>query len=116
MAIFSCMPKPWPVSRACAAESSAAPATRIDAPPPKPLSSPTISGIEVILTLAAINPPASVPTAAPIRMYFQVIGWPTTVATMAIAMPSAPTKLPRTAVRGWAIHFRSKMKRTAASR
>jgi hypothetical protein len=38
------------------------------------------------------------------------------VAAIAMAMPSAPVQLPRTAVRGDAIHFKSTMKRTAASR
>ena len=65
--------------------------TSTEAPPPKPFRMPTISGIEVILTLVAISQPMTVPTPAPIRMYFQVIDWPSTVAAIAIAMPSAPT-------------------------
>ncbi len=50
------------------ASISAAPATRTDAPPPNPLSRPTICGIAVIAILNAMTAPATDPTANPARM------------------------------------------------
>ena len=94
----------------------AEPATRIDAAPPKPLNSPTSSGIEVILTLTAVIAPITEPIATPTRMYDHSKRFDSRVAAIASAMPRAPAALPRTAVRGWAIHFRSRMNRTAAAR
>ncbi len=47
---------------------SAEPATRTEAPPPKPLNSPTISGMEVILTLRAATPPIRDPMPMPRMM------------------------------------------------
>ena len=38
------------------------------------------------------------------------------VTATAISMPSAPSRLPRTAVLGWASPFRAEMNRTAARR
>ena len=71
------------------------------APPPTPLNSATICGIAVIFTLRAAGTPTAVPIATPRTISSQS---PTprlsSVATTAIAMPTAATWLPRTAVRG----------------
>jgi hypothetical protein len=52
---------------ACTATSEAMP-TSTEAAPPKPLNSPTISGMEVILTFSAATQPTSVPSTMPPRM------------------------------------------------
>ena len=71
------------------------------APPPTPLNSATICGIAVIFTLRALGTPTATPIATPTTISSQS---PTpglsSVATTAIAMPTAATWLPRTAVRG----------------
>ena len=71
------------------------------APPPTPLNSATICGIWVILTLRAAGTPTAVPIATPrmISTMFEACGT-SSVATIATAMPSAATRLPRTAVLG----------------
>ena len=43
-------------------------ATRVDAPPPKPLKRATISGIEVIATFTAAMAPMRLPTTTPTRI------------------------------------------------
>ena len=71
------------------------------APPPTPLNSATICGIAVIFTERArgrrrrcrSRGRATIRPQSPMR-------WSSSVATTAIAMPTAATWLPRTAVRG----------------
>jgi hypothetical protein len=71
------------------------------APPPTPLNSATICGIAVILTLRAAGTPTAAPIATPSTISAQLpIRGLSSVATRAIAMPTAATWLPRTAVRG----------------
>ena len=75
------------------------------APPPTPLNSATICGIAVIFTLRAAGTPTAVPTATPnaIRIAVSVSGITpgfNSVATTAIAIPTAAILLPRTAVCG----------------
>ena len=71
------------------------------APPPTPLNSATICGIAVMRTERALGMPTAVPIASPITIRTQSpIRWSISVATTAIAMPTAATWLPRTAVRG----------------
>ena len=76
-------------------------AIRATAPPPTPLNSATICGIAVIFTLRAAGTPIAVPIAMPmmIRPQLPNPGW-SSVATTAMAMPTAAMRLPRTAVRG----------------
>ena len=71
------------------------------APPPTPLNSATICGIAVIFTLRAAGTPTAVPMARPMTISAQspMLSL-SSVATTAIAMPAAATRLPRTAVRG----------------
>ncbi len=66
VAIFICR-SGW-VATAATTETRAEPATSTEAPPPKPLSRPTISGMEVIFTRRAATTPMTVPTATPITM------------------------------------------------
>ena len=71
------------------------------APPPTPLNSATICGIAVMWTLRAAGTPIAVPITSPTTIRPQSpIRWSISVATTAIAMPTAATWLPRTAVRG----------------
>jgi hypothetical protein len=65
------------------------------------LNSATICGIAVIFTLRALGTPTTVPTTSPsaINPQSPTSRW-ASVATTAIAMPTAATWLPRTAVRG----------------
>ena len=71
------------------------------APPPTPLNSATICGIAVIFTLRAAGIPTAVPTAIPTAISGQSpISSLSSVAITAIAMPTAATRFPRTAVRG----------------
>ena len=71
------------------------------APPPTPLNSATICGIAVIFTARALGIPTAVPIATPSAMSPKSpTPSCTRVATTAIAMPTAATWLPRTAVRG----------------
>ena len=72
------------------------------APPPTPLNSATICGIAVIFTLRAAGTPTTVPIddaeddQAPVA---DAVG-SGSVATTAMAMPTAAMRLPRTAVVG----------------
>jgi len=99
----------------------AAPATRTEARPPNPLSSATICGIAVICTFSASTAPMALPTARPAAMKARPCRPAATmcrsksVATMATSMPTAPSRLPRTAVRGWARPFRPKMNSAEAA-
>ena len=75
------------------------------APPPTPLKSATICGIAVIFTLRAAGTPTAVPIARPIAMSSEVarrraVAGCSSVATTAIAMPTAAILLPCTAVVG----------------
>ena len=65
------------------------------------MNSATICGIAVIFTLRAAGIPTAVPTATPTAINGQspIRSW-SSVAKTAIAMPTAATRLPRTAVRG----------------
>ena len=69
---------------------TAAPATSTEAPPPKPFSRPTISGIEVILILSAATTPITVPIPTPMAIVPQSRLCENTVAAMANTMPSTP--------------------------
>ena len=75
------------------------------APPPTPLKIATICGIAVIRTFNAAGIPIAVPITTP-RTINQIVPEPlhtpgvSSVATTAIAMPTAAILLPRTAVRG----------------
>ncbi len=69
VAIFICISASLPPpDRLDMAAIKAAPATITDAPPPKPLKSPTISGIEVIATFIAATAPITDPIAIPIMI------------------------------------------------
>ena len=75
------------------------------APPPTPLNSATICGIAVICTLRAAGTPTAVPITSPSAISHGVLDPRSTcgvssVATIAIAIPTAAILLPRTAVRG----------------
>ena len=75
------------------------------APPPTPLNSATICGIAVIRTLCAAGTPTAVPITNPNAISHGVLDPDSTcgvssVATIAIAIPTAAILFPRTAVRG----------------
>ena len=72
-------------------------AIRNVARPPKPLNNATISGIEVIFTLRAIDEPIIAPKAIPIKRINGSITLTTVMAT-AINIAKADKKLPLTAV------------------
>ena len=76
-------------------------AIRATAPPPTPLKSATICGICVIFTMRAAGMATAVPNATPRRIsqMLPMLGR-SSVATMAIAMPTAARRFPRTAVLG----------------
>ena len=50
---------------------NSAPATRAEAPPPKPLNMPTISGMAVIFTFRAATAPMSEPMMIPTMIHVQ---------------------------------------------
>ena len=75
------------------------------APPPTPLNSATICGIAVIRTFRAAGTPIATPIAIPSAISHGVLDPLSTcgvssVATIAIAIPTAAILFPRTAVRG----------------
>ena len=75
------------------------------APPPTPLNSATICGIAVMRTRRAAGIPIAVPSSSPSTISHGVAEPSHTcgvssVAMIAIAMPTAAIRLPRTAVRG----------------
>ena len=75
------------------------------APPPTPLNIATICGIAVIRTFRAAGTPTAVPITNPKAISHGVLEplktcGVSSVATIAIAMPTAAILLPRTAVRG----------------
>ena len=75
------------------------------APPPTPLNIATIWGIAVIRTFRAAGTPIAVPMTNPKAISHGVLDPDSTcgvksVATIAIAMPTAAILFPRTAVRG----------------
>jgi len=75
------------------------------APPPTPLNSATICGIAVIRTLRAAGIPIAVPITSPSAISHGVLEplstWGvSSVAMIAISMPTAAIMFPRTAVRG----------------
>ena len=75
------------------------------APPPTPLNSATICGIAVIRTVRAAGTPTAVPITSPRAISHGVLDPESTcgvssVATIAIAIPTAAILFPRTAVRG----------------
>ncbi len=106
---ITCTLTPSPAPRV-----NSAPATNTDAAPPKPLNAPTNCGIAVIWILNAKNPPSSAPAMAPVMMYSKRITL-TNVTMTASSMASDPSRLPRTAVRGWAMSFKPTMNRIAAT-
>ncbi len=74
---------------------------RNTAPPPTPLKSATICGIAVIFTLRAAGTPTAVPIAIPSAIRPQLPSERlSSVATTAIAIPTAAMRLPRTALVG----------------
>jgi hypothetical protein len=79
--------------------SNSAPATSVEANPPKPLNSATSCGMAVIwirtARVAPITPPITIPRAISPSESTSV-----SVTSTAINMPAAPQRLPRTAVRG----------------
>ena len=80
-------------------------ATIATAPPPTPLNSATICGIPVIRTFRAAGSPIAVPITSPSAINHGVLEPLSTcgvssVATIAIAIPTAAIMFPRTAVRG----------------
>ena len=80
---------------------NSAQAIRNTAPPPTPLNSATICGIAVIFTLRAAGTPTAVPSATPSDDQPPVaLAGLSSVATTAIAMPTAAMRFPRTAVVG----------------
>ena len=75
------------------------------APPPTPLNIATICGIAVIRTVRAAGTPTAVPMTNPSAISHGVLEPLSTcgvssVATIAIAIPTAAIMFPRTAVRG----------------
>ena len=75
------------------------------APPPTPLNNATICGIAVMWTLRAAGTPTAVPITSPSAISHGVLRPLSTcgvnsVAITAIAIPTAASLLPRTAVRG----------------
>ncbi len=71
------------------------------APPPTPLNSATICGIAVMRTCSAAGTPIAVPTTRPTTISAQLsICLSSSVAMIAMTMPAAAIRLPRTAVRG----------------
>ena len=95
----------------------AAPATSTEATPPKPLNSATSCGIAVISMRTASTPPTRAPATTPARISSKLRIWRlSSVAITASNMAQAPSRLPRTAVRGWVSPLRPRMKSTAAAR
>ena len=89
--------------------------------PPKPLNKETNSGIFVILTLTAIQPPIAEPVnrAKPMSMYIEIGIWRSCikiVAAMAIAIPEAAIKFPFFAVAGCPNFFSPRIKAIVAIR
>ena len=92
-------------------------ATRVEAKPPEPLNSATISGIEVISTRVAAMAPIALPMTRPSRIHWRSnVPISIRVATTAISMASAAMALPRWAERTRVRPFKPKMKSTAESR
>src|SRR6266540_6048716 len=87
------------------------------APPPTPLKSATICGIAVIFTARAANAPIGADTSITIRID-QTLWTPprANVAAIAIAMPSAPMRLPIGAVLGEERKRSARMKATIVAR
>ncbi len=86
------------------------------APPPTPLNSATICGIAVIFTLRAAGTPTTVPSTRPAAIRPQSpIRSSSSVATIAMPMPTAATRLPLTAVRGPRSMRRPRMNSTKAT-
>src|SRR5216683_1021725 len=96
--------------------SSSPAATSAAAPPPAPLKIATICGIAVIFTRCAETIPIAAPTISAEPSTHQLtIPW-LSVATTAIAMPTALMRLPRRAVFGELRKRRPMMKQTAVTR
>ncbi len=102
------------------------PATTAEAAPPKPLSRATICGIPVIGYRIAMTAPIAAPISpatttspsgqAPLEAIVSRTGFSKQAATRAIAMPAAPRKFPRTAVRGPLMSLNATMKSIEATR
>ena len=100
-----------------APRSNSAPATITDAPPPKPFNMPTNWGMSVILIFSASTAPITAPITTPTTRNLKSITCRSNrVTATASNMPSAPRRLPRTAVFGCDIFFRPKMNKMADSR
>ena len=93
------------------------PATRSEAPPPKPLRSATIWGMPVMGVERASQTPMPVPTrrAAATRVTLR-LSVCRTVMTIASSMPKLLMVLPLAAERGEDIILKATMKHTAAMR
>ena len=119
---------PWPASAAVAVTPSwnepvpnmsisSAPATRAEAPPPKPLNRPTSWGISVVSTVIASQTPMAAPTSKPANSRIgERMSVTRTVTPTASAIPPAEMRLPRGAVRGWVMSRSPWMNRTPATR
>jgi hypothetical protein len=80
------------------------------------LNSATISGIEVMATRWAARAPMMEPTMTPTAIHWNsMICWENSVTTTAMNMPSADSRLPRTAVSGEDSSFRPKTNSAAAT-
>ena len=92
---------PWMRPGGGASSWNSASATSAAAPPPTPLNSATICGIAVIFTRRAATAPNAPPSTAPstISQVMCTLSF-SSVATIAITMPTAPIWLPRRAVAG----------------
>jgi hypothetical protein len=115
-AIASITPTPSPSPPALEMYSwNTAPATNTEATPPKPLYRATSWGMPVIWIMMAAAAPMPPPMTTPAMIQPQPrMFWSMSVTTMATNMPSAPSRLPRTAVRGWVRPLMPKMNSTAA--
>ena len=95
--------------------SAAQPTSRL-ATPPEPLNSATISGMAVMATLCAATAPIKAPNAAATRIHWNSrMPLEKSVTTMAMSMPVADSRLPRTAVAGEPSCFRPKTNSAAAA-
>ena len=99
------------------ARRNSAPPTSSDDPPPKPLSSATICGIAVILTVRAIQMPSADPTRTPAAITpYERIARSRRVTTIATSIPTPESRLPARAVAGLPRRRSPTMNRTAAAR
>lgn len=119
MSIPSMMVEPSLKGRApaCWRRKNSAPATIAEAPPPKPLKIPTISGMAVIFTIRAAAAPTREPVMIPMMIHdHDRTLASTSVTTMAISMARAAIWFPFRAVAGEESCLRPTTKRKAERR